>query len=521
MTKPADLANSVNSDSIPGDRLAPGAVTDPKVSGSADIDSAKLLFTGDQGALSRTVEDRLLDAQINVMDFIPESEHAAIRNGTTTADLTSYIQAAFDAGVASGQSFELHFPSGVYRAQQILLGEENTSKGARVISLTGSPQGTRLISLVASGVFLKVPKFWGYGAGSDWLFRDLLILSGAAGNNTGLYFEALNWNTRLQNCVFSGFNTNARISSSISLYVDTCRFGNAAVHGLLLDRATTGLSGLDEPASNGRIANCNIYNNAYGVTFDGSGRQQMVIRDNIFENNTTYALQGMGDMSLVDGNWFEGVNDVINGEYAGVTFSNNIGIASVPSSPLFTNSGASFDPATNNQCIRFNTGEFNNRYYNFIRGVVCNTVRGTTQFQGVGKSFASTTALSYSELLQDASGNFFSGAYSAYQPQAQLLALSIYEKNSGVDYTYPATLVTFDVDPGGINPWYICAASSTLAPWGGDISKLESSITSTRFWLYRDGATGNLGIAWENKNASTTDISFTVRPVANFGPQLF
>lgn len=44
-------------------------------------------------ALQRTTNDRLAD-RVSVLDFIPESEHAAIKSGTSTIDATSYINDA-------------------------------------------------------------------------------------------------------------------------------------------------------------------------------------------------------------------------------------------------------------------------------------------------------------------------------------------------------------------------------------------------------------------------------------------
>ena len=48
------------------------------------------------GAEQRTVESKLQDV-VSVLDFIPESEHAAIKAGTSTYDSTAAIQAAFDS----------------------------------------------------------------------------------------------------------------------------------------------------------------------------------------------------------------------------------------------------------------------------------------------------------------------------------------------------------------------------------------------------------------------------------------
>lgn len=52
---------------------------------------------------------------LNVLDFIPKAEHAAIRNGTSTYDCTKDIQSAIDAGT------RLFLPAGTYLVTQINL----------------------------------------------------------------------------------------------------------------------------------------------------------------------------------------------------------------------------------------------------------------------------------------------------------------------------------------------------------------------------------------------------------------
>lgn len=60
------------------------------------------------GGVQRSVESKLQDV-VSVLDFIPESEHAAIKAGTSTTDVTTYLQAALD----SGAKF-IEIPEGTY-----------------------------------------------------------------------------------------------------------------------------------------------------------------------------------------------------------------------------------------------------------------------------------------------------------------------------------------------------------------------------------------------------------------------
>jgi hypothetical protein len=63
------------------------------------------------GAVQRTVESKLQDV-VSVLDFIPESEHAAIKAGTSTYNATAAIQAAINAVPAGGGS--VYIPRGLY-----------------------------------------------------------------------------------------------------------------------------------------------------------------------------------------------------------------------------------------------------------------------------------------------------------------------------------------------------------------------------------------------------------------------
>jgi hypothetical protein len=63
------------------------------------------------GAVERTVESKLQDV-VSVLDFIPESEHADIKAGTSTYDATDDIQAAIDS--LQGSSKTLYISNGNY-----------------------------------------------------------------------------------------------------------------------------------------------------------------------------------------------------------------------------------------------------------------------------------------------------------------------------------------------------------------------------------------------------------------------
>lgn len=131
MTKPRLIADSANNNSIDGVRLTDGTVSDAKLGSGidgakitdgtissakleGDIDGSQISFTyPDTEAVERTVTERLSEATVSVLDFIPESEHAAIKARTSTTDVTTYIDEALSAiGELGGGT--LVFPPGKY-----------------------------------------------------------------------------------------------------------------------------------------------------------------------------------------------------------------------------------------------------------------------------------------------------------------------------------------------------------------------------------------------------------------------
>lgn len=76
------------------------------------------------GAQQRTVESKLQDV-VSVLDFIPESQHAAIKAGTSTYDATADIQAALDSLPSTGGT--VFIPTGIYIVSSVNASVPNTS----------------------------------------------------------------------------------------------------------------------------------------------------------------------------------------------------------------------------------------------------------------------------------------------------------------------------------------------------------------------------------------------------------
>ena len=80
---------------------------------TSDQSSELYFLQSGTGAETRTVESKLKDV-VSVFDFIPVSEHAAIKNNTSTYDAATAIQTAL-ASIPSPQRAILYFPPGQYR----------------------------------------------------------------------------------------------------------------------------------------------------------------------------------------------------------------------------------------------------------------------------------------------------------------------------------------------------------------------------------------------------------------------
>lgn len=124
-----------------GIQTDPNLRTDLAADSGAGLVKYKLPATG---AVGRTQESRNRD-RISVMDFIPVAHHAAIRDRTSTQDVTSYIQAALEQQeTATFGSFEVSIPDGTYCI---------TGSGARILEI---PRGIKLVGDSLEGTRFKV-----------------------------------------------------------------------------------------------------------------------------------------------------------------------------------------------------------------------------------------------------------------------------------------------------------------------------------------------------------------------------
>lgn len=455
------------------------------------------------GAAARTVESKLRDV-VSVKDFGAVGDGVAID--------TAAIQAALDYIATHAKGGTVYFPQGEYKCGAIDCSAAGY-QGNKKFSLIGDAQGSRLLSTVAgTNPFIKIGMYAGYGDSDKWTFRDLFLKANTPGTGKGIYFEALAWHPRIEDCDINGFSTGIEIRSGITAHIINTRVRNCTTYGINIPTATTGIGGLDETPTSARIVNCGISGNAVGIHQLGIAG---LVTGCVFEGNTSKAINaaGLSDFCQVTNNWFEGIADVIDGACVDVAFIGNAGIMSSPASPLFTNSGNSFSLSAANRNTRLHNGEYNNFYPNEVRNIRHYETRSLRQFEGLTKDWNPATLAADSFVLTNSSGEYLTGSFQTGENWQCMNAIAIMEYNPmGVGYHQHNLIATGGVDNAGLVNSYILPTGTLLTAAG---YLLTSTPTGTRFYVARDGGTGRLLVGYANKHANTTRIAFRVRPLAD------
>ena len=244
------------------------------------------------GAVTRTVQSKLRD-RISIFDYIPESEHAAIKNGTSTYDCYPAITAALAANTyqSTSSSFytgckEIFFPHGQYR-----IGTTINLKQEVILTGEGGFVGSILLfDADLDGIIVNNYNTQGRGAGSGYAGYRSVIQNLRLASNGGTTGRGISLRAR-------AFINNVQVSS----------FPEEGVYAV----ATAGGS----PSTEGN-ANCfvmqNVYstnNGSHGFLFDGADANAGVCLMCSSENN---AGHGFYDASFL-GNTFIACHADANG----------------------------------------------------------------------------------------------------------------------------------------------------------------------------------------------------------------
>lgn len=212
----AAIANGIDGDrliddSIPNSKLEIQSIVDQNISPSAEILASKSKYGPKPSeALARSVESKLSDFT-SVLDFIPEDEHEDIRNGVSTYDCATAIQAAIDNGGS------VYFPSGTYpisstithRIGVCLIGDSyNSTKILSSVtpamqSTSGSAGASKIFGLEIRVPFSAGPNPIAYKVPSDSNVTRLTIEQCFLSSGYGFYSEGQLIEVELRDSVIS------------------------------------------------------------------------------------------------------------------------------------------------------------------------------------------------------------------------------------------------------------------------------------------------------------------------------
>jgi hypothetical protein len=303
MTKPRLIADSANANSIDGDRLVDGSVSSEKIAG---IQSSKLSYTY-PGGEARTVDSRLNDL-VSVMDFIPESERAAVRDGTSTFNCSPSVQDAMDASKGG-----IFFPPGTYNMEgPVYLPKYSFYSGDGGYTVTGqncdiivkNPAGTALFTTTGSTNPNPNDEY-----SSRWRFNNLSFTGAGTGGSVfdldRIYNSVISHNSFVSiggaGHVF--ISEQDKGASHPQGYIQSCyiaynHFGgcrvlqakiayNLTFSNNFLEGCSKGvwIDGFNDPAFNGGRICDNVMEGGGAIMIKLGGCLGVIISGNYFENN--------------------------------------------------------------------------------------------------------------------------------------------------------------------------------------------------------------------------------------------
>ena len=242
------------------------------------------------GAVTRTLQARLRD-RVNLLDYVPVAQHAAILAGTSTYDATADLQAAIAANL--GKTIDL--PPG-----QIVLGN--------VGGLTSA--GQRIIGNSRYGTVIK--------AKSAMTAGTAIFYNPNAATNTSAYMELANLRFR-----FDGQNiVGIDLSSLNNTIVDQCYFAGSEAGTSVIGVGVKFGSPLDSGSYSNNVRDCAFYSLAIGVQYLVNANSNMISGGEcIFCTiGVDAAPTGYLDTPRIHGMRFEGGGTGIKEKSVGATY---------------------------------------------------------------------------------------------------------------------------------------------------------------------------------------------------------
>lgn len=343
--------------------VAAGSSTSAATQGLAPsraADAAGLAFDqGWPGRFVRSVADRLKDI-VSILDFIPVTEHAAIRARTSTTDLAGYFQAAIDYSASLGYG-TIFIPSGRYRCgSPVTLTNNLTITGAGKASShiqfthagTDVPSGSgfRLLnpSNRSTGAYVTLEKLW---------FENI-----NSGNRGACFYDRCSTFVTLRDCIFAGGRYGVIFDQTEVSGIYTCEMsgqlaggaglwlvngpditpGNLGVftnqitvdHNCQFNQSGTARCILDDGGEAHHFGN-NNYNGGAGLRF--AGCTNLTIIGGEYESISGGPIITLASTSLAGGGVGSVSGVIMNGIYASSGANPAIGIISAGTLVLLNN----------------------------------------------------------------------------------------------------------------------------------------------------------------------------------------
>ena len=300
--------------------IASGTIIDADVNISGAINATKLNFlqAGASG-VARTVDSKLKDV-VSVKDF------GAVGDGVT--DDTTFIQAAIDSLPATGGT--VFIPAGTY-----LVGILDMPNSPKVVNLIGAGMFSTFLQMAtAAGPVIRKVQTVGNISGA--LFSDFSVKANASSDKTNLAHKAFllsGWsNSHFKRLGYKSAGTTPG-SGSVGVVFDL------AAHPYLSYQNT--FEGINCSISYGPSRVFYLNNNGQGagsnpniveirdsyfyalascdVIIDGGNCTQLTVRNCIFEDCPGVTGVIIGQLSYIQGNWFELLaTSIANNQYASV-----------------------------------------------------------------------------------------------------------------------------------------------------------------------------------------------------------
>lgn len=307
MTKTQLIYNSANDNSIDGDRLADGSVSNAKLESGIDgaklqdgsVPPSKLDFSGNPlsssdveynlpatGSEPRTVQARLSD-YVNVLDF----------GAVSGQDCTVAFQAALDYCFKANRRKVLFIPTGAYIISDTLLIDMSDTTQIRTVYVKGELMG----SAIRPGVIIHFTQ-------ANSVLFDVRLTSFAA---ESIRFEGLYFSQRVGSSEYRT-STAIRITKTNSAYSRMHRFDDLACTGF--DRFLHFFCPFGGPTDNNNylgptvVDHCHTYANNTSIHLDNMFLNLFEINECLFHANSNYGiLCDNAPLAVsIENTWFEG-----------------------------------------------------------------------------------------------------------------------------------------------------------------------------------------------------------------------